>query len=93
MSNSKIYWFKRVSYLFKSYDAQVKEQNKDYASYADCNKKFFYDDYMDRLESDKKLIKIGKAVGVVSLLSLGSLGIYKIWSNNKTKKKKKKEYL
>lgn len=92
MTNTIKYWFKRVLYLFKSYDAQVKELNKDYANYADCNKKFFYDDYMDRLESDKKLIKIVKAVGVV-IISLLTLGIYKIWSNYKTKKKKKKENL
>lgn len=64
MTNTVKYWFKRVLYLFKSNDAQVKEQNKDYGNIADYNKKFFYDDYIDRLESDKKLIKIIKAVEV-----------------------------
>ena len=89
MFNTIKYWFKRVLYLFKSHDAQVKELNKDYANYADCNKKFFYDDYMDRLESDKKLIKILKVVGVF-IISLLTLGIYKKWSNYKAKKKKEK---
>lgn len=89
MTNTINYWFKRVLYLFKSHDAQMKEINKDYANYVDFDKKFFYDDYMDRLESDKKLIMIVKAVGI----GLLTLGINKIWSNYKTKKKKKKENL
>lgn len=90
MTNKLQYWFKRVLYLFKSYDGKVKELNKDYANYTDCNKKFFYDDYMDRVESDKKLIKIVKVVGVI-LLPLIPLGIKKIWSNYKTKNKKRKK--
>lgn len=89
MLNKVKYWFKRVLYLFKSNEAKIKEINKDYASYADCNKKFFLDDYIDRLESDKKLKKIVIAV----IFSLLTFGIYKIWSNYKTKKKKKRKNL
>jgi hypothetical protein len=86
MFNKIKYWFKRVLYLFKSDEAKIIEINKDYASYPDCNKKFYFDDYLDRVESDKKLKKIVIAV----IISMLTLGFYKIWSNYKTKKKKKK---
>ncbi|MDQ0428535.1 hypothetical protein QOZ98_001361 [Planomicrobium stackebrandtii] len=79
------YWIKRVVYLFKSYNSQVRELNEDYRNYADCNKKFFYDDYMDRRKSDKKLIMILIAFGV----SLFILVINKIRAKFKAKRKMK----
>lgn len=85
MTNTIKYWVKRVVYLFKSKNAQIKELNKDYANYDDCNKKFFYDDYMDRQKSDKKLIKIVLTVGIVLLTLL----INNIWAKLKVKRKKK----
>lgn len=84
MTNITKYWIKRVVYLFKSYDAKVKELNEDYRNYADCNKKFFYDDYMDRRKSDKKLIIILIAFGISLLILIAN----KIRAKLKAKRKK-----
>ncbi|MGB6407736.1 MAG: hypothetical protein WBF39_09675 [Planococcus donghaensis] len=72
MTNIIKYWIKRLVYLFKSYDAKVKELNEDYRNYADCNKKFFYDDYMDRRKSDKKLIMILIVFGISLLILISN---------------------